>query len=78
MPHTVTPPMGRRILLGLGLLALAGPRPATAGTVTEAALARAGPALRLALAVQGEQSWAIHAESGPDRLLLRLPGAHWR
>lgn len=78
MPNTVPPPMGRRILLGLGLLVLAGPRPAAAGTVTDATLTRAGRAMRLALAVQGEQAWAIHAESGPDRLLLRMPGAAWR
>lgn len=78
MPNAFPPPMGRRLLLGLGLLALAGPRPAAAGTVTAAALSRAGRAARLALAVQGEQTWAIRAESDPESLLLRMPGAVWR
>jgi len=78
MPNALPPPIGRRILLGLGLLALAGPRPAAAGTVTTAALSRAGGAARLVLAVQGEQAWAIRAGADPQSLLLRMPGAAWR
>lgn len=70
---------GRRPLLGLGLLAMAGGAlPARAGTVTGAALTALGPGARLVLPVQGEQRWAVRVLDEPRRIALHLPGAAWR
>lgn len=70
---------GRRPLLGLGLLAMAGgAMPARAGTIAGANLAAAGPGARLTLPVQGEQRWSVRVLDDPRRIALNLPGATWR
>lgn len=69
---------GRRPLLGLGLLAVAGGAPARAGTITGGAIAAVGPGARLTLPVQGDQRWSIRALDDPRRLAVHLPGAGWR
>ena len=70
--------LGRRPLLGLGLLAAAGAGPARAGTIAEGAIAAAGPGARLTLPVQGDQRWSLRALDDPQRLALHLPDAAWR
>ena len=70
--------LGRRPLLGLGLLGVAGAGPARAGTIPEGGLAAAGRGARLTLAVQGEQRWTLRPQAGPNRLELHLPGGAWR
>lgn len=78
MVNAFPPGFGRRSLFGLGLLAAAAPWPARAGTLSGASLGAAGRAARLAIAVQGEQRWAVRAQANPARLVLALPGATWR
>ena len=57
--------LGRRPLLGLGLLAAAGAGPARAGNITEGGLAQAGRSARLTLVVEGEQRWSLRAQDDP-------------
>jgi N-acetylmuramoyl-L-alanine amidase len=70
--------LGRRPLLGFGLLAAAGAVPARAGTITAGAISAAGPGARLTLPVQGDQRWSVRASDDPQRLALHLPEAAWR
>ncbi len=72
------PRLFRRHLLGLALGCAFAPAAARAGTIGGAAIGRAGPAARLALAIEGEQRWRVTATDDPNRLLLHLPGATWR
>lgn len=70
--------LGRRPLLGLGLLAAAGAGPARAGNITEGGLTQAGRSARLTLVIEGEQRWSLRAQADPPRLVLNLPDANWR
>ncbi|GGJ11395.1 N-acetylmuramoyl-L-alanine amidase family protein [Neoroseomonas lacus] len=73
------PRLGRRPLLGLGLLAtFAAPSLARAATLTGASLDPARTRTRLTLAVEGEQRWSVRAQADPMRLVIQLPGAAWR
>lgn len=73
------PRLGRRPLLGLGLLtAVAMPSLARAATLTGATLAPSRDRARLTLAVEGAQRWTIRAQDDPMRLVIHLPGAAWR
>jgi len=68
--------IGRRSLLGFGLIAAASPL--RAASLTDASLVRVGGRVRLVIAVQGEQRWTLRAEADPTRLVLALPGSVWR
>ncbi|HWT10683.1 MAG TPA: N-acetylmuramoyl-L-alanine amidase, partial [Roseomonas sp.] len=71
--------LGRRPLLGLGLIAaFAAPSLARAATLTGAALAASGNRARLTLTVEGTQRWSVSAHDDPRRLIIELPGAAWR
>ena len=73
------PRLGRRPLLGLGLIAaVAAPSLARAATVTGAALTASGGRARLTLTVEGTQRWSVRAHDDPRRLVIELPGAAWR
>lgn len=73
------PRLGRRPLLGLGLLAsFAAPSLARAATLTGASLAAARSRTRLTLAIEGEQRWSVRPQADPMRLVIQLPGAAWR
>lgn len=74
---TVPLHLGRRSLLGLGLMAAAA-RPARAGMLTGASLTAAGGRARLVIAVEGEQRWTLRPHASPMRLVLELPGSTWR
>lgn len=73
------PRLGRRPLLGLGLIAaVAAPSLARAATLTTAVLAASGGRARLTLSVDGAQRWSVRAHADPMRLVVELPGATWR
>lgn len=70
--------IGRRALVGLGLMAAGGVGPAWGGAASSARLTAQGRGARLALVVEGPQAWHWQAVEAPLRLILTLTDAAWQ